>query len=63
MTRLTADPRVGPHTSDDGQLSIWVRRIGTSYFTFWAWPDQLAVYRIPEGDSPQLIHTYRKETP
>lgn len=62
MNRITADPRVGPFTSLDGRLTIWVRRIGAHHITFWSWPDRLEIHRIPENSPAEHLHTFHKES-
>ncbi|MFD0404991.1 hypothetical protein [Kitasatospora sp. NPDC127116] len=59
--RQAVGPRNGPHTGRGS--AIWTRVIGGHHYLFWAWHDRLDVHLVPEDGSPQLIHTYPKETP
>ncbi|WP_146259025.1 hypothetical protein [Streptomyces tateyamensis] len=62
MTHGRTEPRIGPATSLTGELTIWVRIIRGRTLTFWAWPDDIAVYRVDGENSPELIRTFTRET-
>jgi hypothetical protein len=55
-------PRIGPDTSASGHITIWVRLIRGTAYLFWAWPDRIDVYRVPEDHQPQLVRSFTKET-
>ena len=58
---MTTGPRIGPGTTAGGHITIWVRLITGKPYLFWAWPDRLDVYHVPEDHHPVLIRTFRKE--
>jgi hypothetical protein len=55
------EPRVGPHTTASGAVTIWVRRINGRHLMFWVWPNEIAVYHIPDNHHPTLIRLFTKE--